>query len=169
MESFLLCFFFVLLCPYRVLVFFLDEKVICSHPVWGLWWELERAAGSPQVWALPISKGRPGGRRQWVRGGADGGKEIWRSIMARDWHSFTILYTDGVLLGWENKKDCSAYVSHRAVIFPYLARLLYFKGEREWERQRNRQRERERPSKSGSGAGRVRGCTWSIQNKVFIM
>lgn len=41
--------------------FSLDLKVICSHPVWGLWLEPQRAVGPPQVWVLPISKG-------WGRG-----------------------------------------------------------------------------------------------------
>lgn len=53
-----------------------------------------------------------------MRGGAEGGKEIWTSIVARDRPSFTILYTNGVLLGCENKKACSAYLNHIAAVFP---------------------------------------------------
>ena len=53
-------------------IFFpLDLKVICSHPVWGLWRELQRAASPPQVWELPISKGRLGEEAEgdgWGRG-----------------------------------------------------------------------------------------------------
>ncbi|KAK5895692.1 hypothetical protein CgunFtcFv8_009362 [Champsocephalus gunnari] len=75
--------FSLLFCPYQC--FFLGFKgylqPFCLGP-------LARVAESGQpttgVSAADKHEGRRGNGRQWVRGGAEGGREIWRSIEAWD-------------------------------------------------------------------------------------
>lgn len=57
----------------------------------------ESGPAQPQVWAVPISEGRLGEEGR--------GKEIWRSIVAQDYASSTIMCGDWELLGWESEKD----------------------------------------------------------------
>lgn len=105
--------------------FFLDLKVICSHPVWGLWRELERAAGSPQVWTLPISEGKP--REEAMGEGRGGGwqrdMDVHRGPRPTFIHDIVHKWC---VPGWENKKACSAYLNHIAVVFPGQQGCFFF-------------------------------------------